>query len=1072
MFTETAGWVGIALSGGRYQVAAKLGEGGMGYVYRAHDRNLDCDVVIKVPRRAMLEDAEFAGRFAGEIRSLVQLVHPHIVKVTDVGDHDGHPFAVLQYLSGGSLRDRQRKDAEGRPLPMAPEETRPWLEGVAEALDFIHGQQFIHRDVKPENILFDAHGHAYLSDFGVAKVLAGKAEGKPKTVMTETGLVLGTPQYMAPELLLGQPYDGRIDQYALAVMVYELLSGRYPFDGPTSTAVFVQQTTQEPPRLETVVPSVPREVAAAVHKALAKEPGQRFPDCRTFARAVLAGFTEASAPAGKAAVPKGPVTAVAGKVTCPGCRKVVALPAAALGKRVRCPACGETFQAPGPPQALPAAKPRPASETGRAEVARADTGSVARPVPPSQTGSAAKSNPPAPQPAPGPAEASPLAELNLSAGKRTDPARPKKAQPPPTGFRRYWPWLAGAAGLLVLGVVVLFGYVLSGETKRDEVAVQDTKTNADSEKSQSTHTAEPTAPQEPSRSVTPPSVSPTANVPESQVKNDPEAEVAKEGPVGEVLQYKGFPGGIWCVAISSDGGQVCGGGGDSPNRKSVSGDYDIHVWDLKTGKEQRRLMGHTKTVRCLAYCPGRRRLASASWDQTVRLWDTDSGREIHCLTGHINEVGAVAFSPDGKELASGAVDKTVRFWDPDSGRLLRQYEGPDEVHCLAYSPDGRHLIAGTRSGMAILLDVATCKEIRRFTGHNDLIHSITFSRDGKQILSGHGQGTTVLWDVAGDREVASFLGHAVCFSADGRRALIGCNNKTVQLWDVSSWRQVDVFSGHGDFVQGVAFTPDGRFGLSGSWDGTARLWRLPDEPASSNPVGQLVKPTEPVSPPEDKPTPPPENPPTEESPKKTNPRREVLFDGKDLSGWRQRGADLPPQWKVKNGYLEVVPKTGDIQTRKEFPGDYMLYVQFWLPSLPKNIQGQARANSGVFLQGRYEIQILDSSLLGKKRPTAGDCGALFGQHAPLINACRPPGEWQTFDITFRAPRFDARGKVAEKARVTVWQNKQLILHNVEIRGPSAGAISKAEGPSGPLLLQEHGSAVRFGHIWIEPLEMK
>jgi serine/threonine-protein kinase len=238
--TDTATWVGQALSGGRYQITAKLGEGGMGLVYRALDRHLDTEVVIKVSRRAMLDDPAFAGRFAREIRSLVQLVHPHIVKVMDVGEHDGLPFAVMQYLPGGSLRDRQRKGPGGEPRPPSPGDGRTWLEPVADALHFIHRKGSIHRDVKPDNILFDAEGHAYLSDFGVAKVLAQRGGRKKNTALTGAGIILGTPHFMAPELIMRQPYDGRADQYALGVTVYELLAGRYPFDGATPVAIYLQ----------------------------------------------------------------------------------------------------------------------------------------------------------------------------------------------------------------------------------------------------------------------------------------------------------------------------------------------------------------------------------------------------------------------------------------------------------------------------------------------------------------------------------------------------------------------------------------------------------------------------------------------------------------------------------------------------------------------------------------------------------------------------------------------------------------------------------------------------------------
>jgi serine/threonine protein kinase len=347
-------------------IEAKLGEGGMGFVYRAHDGNLDCDVVIKVPRASMLEDPEFAGRFAREVRSLVRLVHPQIVKVLDVGEHDGLPFAVMQYLSGGSLRDRQRSGPGGEMAPQPPAALRDWLEGVAAALDFIHGQKYIHRDVKPDNILFDGHGHAYLSDFGVAKVLADNRPARHQTVHTGTGMVLGTAQYMAPEMLLGKPYDGRVDQYALAVTVYEFLSGHAPFEAPTPAALFVQQTTQPPPLLSVLVPSVSKEIAAAVQTGLALKPKLRYPDCASFARAVLEGVERAPARSPSA---RGPAV----KLACPHCRKELVLLGVAAGDRSRCMYCGGAFQIPGKSLVQPKAPVPAAPETGRREQVQIET---------------------------------------------------------------------------------------------------------------------------------------------------------------------------------------------------------------------------------------------------------------------------------------------------------------------------------------------------------------------------------------------------------------------------------------------------------------------------------------------------------------------------------------------------------------------------------------------------------------------------------------------------------------------------------------------------------------------------
>ena len=154
-------WQGLEMSGGRYRITSRLGEGGMGFVYRADDRHLHAPVVIKVPRRAMLDDPQFVERFQREIRSLVTLSHPHIGKIIDVGQHEGVPFAVMQYLDGGDLEARRPRNAEGHPLAVSPTALRDWLPEVAGALDFVHRKGYVHRDMKPVNVLFDRERHAY-----------------------------------------------------------------------------------------------------------------------------------------------------------------------------------------------------------------------------------------------------------------------------------------------------------------------------------------------------------------------------------------------------------------------------------------------------------------------------------------------------------------------------------------------------------------------------------------------------------------------------------------------------------------------------------------------------------------------------------------------------------------------------------------------------------------------------------------------------------------------------------------------------------------------------------------------
>ena len=194
----------------------------------------------------------------------------------------------------------------------------------------------------------------------------------------------------------------------------------------------------------------------------------------------------------------------------------------------------------------------------------------------------------------------------------------------------------------------------------------------------------------------------------------------------------------------------------------------------------------------------------------------------------------------------------------------------------------------------------------------------------------------------------------------------------------------------------------------------------------------------------------------------------VLFDGKDLSAWRSANGNGEAKWTVRDGYMEVAPRTGDIATKQEF-GDCQLHIEWATPTEVKG-EGQERGNSGVFLMERYEVQVLDS--YDNKTYAHGQAGAVYKQYAPLVNACRKPGEWQTYDIIFKAPKFDEQGKVTERARVTVLQNGVLIQNNVEIYGNTwhdKPALYIAHGPKASLKLQDHGNPVRYRNVWIRSL---
>ena len=268
----------------RYRIERELGAGGMATVYLAHDLRHDRQVAVKVlrPELAAVIGAE---RFLSEIRTTANLQHPHILPLFDSGVADSFLYYVMPYVQGISLRDRLAREKQ---LPIG-EAVRIASE-IASALDYAHRHGVIHRDIKPENILLH-DGSALVADFGIAL-----AASKAGTRMTETGMSLGTPQYMSPEQAMGErELDPRSDVYALGCVMYEMLTGEPPFSGPTAQAIVAKVMTAEPANVTTLRKTIPAHVADAVHTALQKLPADRFGSAREFASA-LGGADAAAGP--------------------------------------------------------------------------------------------------------------------------------------------------------------------------------------------------------------------------------------------------------------------------------------------------------------------------------------------------------------------------------------------------------------------------------------------------------------------------------------------------------------------------------------------------------------------------------------------------------------------------------------------------------------------------------------------------------------------------------------------------------------------------------------------------------
>jgi len=276
---EADGRLKTALSD-RYTIEAEIDSGGMATVYRARDLKHDRRVAIKVLRPDLAE-AIGADRFLKEIRTTANLSHPHILPLFDSGEADGFLFYVMPFVDGESLGDRLEREGQ---LPV--EDAIQIAREVADALAYAHDKGVIHRDIKPANILLE-RGHALLADFGIAQAKAGAEE----TNLTGSGMSLGTPSYMSPEQITGnREVDGRSDQYALASVLYEMLAGHAPFTGAGIQAVMRQHLAADAPSMTQARPTVPKGVAKAVHRALAKSPADRFRTMPEFEKA-LAGAT-------------------------------------------------------------------------------------------------------------------------------------------------------------------------------------------------------------------------------------------------------------------------------------------------------------------------------------------------------------------------------------------------------------------------------------------------------------------------------------------------------------------------------------------------------------------------------------------------------------------------------------------------------------------------------------------------------------------------------------------------------------------------------------------------------------
>jgi len=247
----------------RYTILSQIGLGGMATVYLAYDPNFDRKVAIKILPREFQHDPQFRARFQKEAKAIAALEHPAIVPVYDYGEDQGQPYLVMRYMAGGSLADRLLRG------PLHLIEAAYILSKLSSALDEAHGKGFIHRDLKPGNILFDQRNQPYISDFGIVKITQ-------ETTSLTGGRIVGTPAYMSPEQGLGKGLDGRSDLYSMGAILFEMLTGKIPYEADTPTGQIMRHIVEPVPNILQVAPGLPPNCQRVIEKSMAKVPDERY----------------------------------------------------------------------------------------------------------------------------------------------------------------------------------------------------------------------------------------------------------------------------------------------------------------------------------------------------------------------------------------------------------------------------------------------------------------------------------------------------------------------------------------------------------------------------------------------------------------------------------------------------------------------------------------------------------------------------------------------------------------------------------------------------------------------------